>query len=653
MSAHTLYIAEVLPYSLSSSVGQTGYSATGIKYDIAINAMPFFLAVSDATPYRRQTAPYRKEQVDLSAEPGEQSLVGWWVRAQSSFHRGLGIKFYDPSAGEVVNHRIHDCKGVDIWTKGQVTLLNASTAGATVAAQIASNGMPNQYARSIRWGTTNGILFHDDLKLDKIAADGTVTNFKVSSGTSIFTACDDGNNAYWITNSGGLLRLYKKPLSGSSASTADETIMFTHATIAVTSAVMEYTKERIIACINNSVYEITPSATVLPTALYTHPDPNYVFTSITASGPAIYVSGFNGIQSTIQKFTLTSAGVMPTLTSAITAAEFPPGELVMRIFYYLGVLLIGTTKGIRGAGVSDQDGSITYGPLIVETTQPCYDFAARDHYVWCATGVNGDPGVIRLDLGEEISIYRYAYANDAYDEAPPVATHKTVTCAFYGNTNQLSFSTTYASSVAGYNYTQSLTTKCATGYITTGAIRYSTLELKLYKNITAKVNNTYGSLAIASLDATGNEYAIANFGAGDFTPTTAVTYPVGAQEYMSFKFTMSRYASDSTKGPTFTGYQLKALPSMQRQRLIQYPVASYESMKDVFGNKVGHTNHGFLHMEELEVIEVSGDTVKVEDFRTGESFLGIIEELSFSNVTPTSKRFDGFGGVLLVTIRTI
>jgi hypothetical protein len=66
---------------------------------------------------------------------------------------------------------------------------------------------------------------------------------------------------------------------------------------------------------------------------------------------------------------------MPTLTSAITAAELPAGEVVYKISYYLGYMAIGTNLGARVAAVSDQDGSINYGPLIFESLYPVYDFA--------------------------------------------------------------------------------------------------------------------------------------------------------------------------------------------------------------------------------------------------------------------------------------
>jgi hypothetical protein len=92
-------------------------------YDVAVGGLPFIYAINDARPYIRQTAPFKKDQFDNGAEPGEQSLTGWWIRSQSSFHGGSGINFYDPSAGETVTHRFTDSKNVNVWTKGQATLL--------------------------------------------------------------------------------------------------------------------------------------------------------------------------------------------------------------------------------------------------------------------------------------------------------------------------------------------------------------------------------------------------------------------------------------------------------------------------------------------------------------------------------------------------
>jgi hypothetical protein len=46
--------------------------------------------------------------------------------------------------------------------------------------------------------------------------------------------------------------------------------MFYESGLTVNNAVMEYVKDRIVMAINNKIYEISSSASSLPTALYTH-----------------------------------------------------------------------------------------------------------------------------------------------------------------------------------------------------------------------------------------------------------------------------------------------------------------------------------------------------------------------------------------------
>jgi hypothetical protein len=314
-------------------------------------------------------------------------------------------------------------------------------------------------------------------------------------------------------------------------------------------------------------------------------------------------------------------------------------------------MMIGTSKGIRVAVISDNDGSINYGPLIVETSQPCYAFATKDRFVWCATGVDGAPGLIRIDLGNEISPLRFAYANDVYYSTG--TGHKTTACAFLDGTDRIAFATQYEGGTNGYVYSESATVLESSGYIQTGNIRYATLEDKVYKLLKARIDNAYGALSITSIDRAGNEYVIGTFAEGDFTPEVSVNYPQGAQEYVAFKFTISRFSSDTTKGPTFTGYQLKALPAVPRQRIIQFPLSLYDREMDKFGVQVGYEGRSYDRLYELESLENSGDSVRVEDFRTGESFIGLIEEVNFINRTSSDKRFSGFGGVAVVSIRTL
>lgn len=728
-------ISEGLPLILSNPSGVT-YTPTGYAYDVAFAGLPFFVIPLDDQPYRRVTAQYRKQQIDQSREPGEQTLTGWWLRSQSSFHYGQGIKFFEPIQDESLRFQYTESKGVNVWEKGQCTLLKGTYTSHTITGGIRTDGRPWQYARSIRWtsnsNTYNGILLADEYDVDKVfptitvsisnkaltsnvatltttAAHGLCTGMQITitgvdatfngeyritgvpttttftyaktasnvastavspvgtgvaeiihfidynSGADypVFAICDDGVNAYWVTNklvgANQRLTVFKKPLTGDS--TTAETQMFQSTTIATTNAVMEYTKERIIMAVNDSVYEFPTNQSSMPTAVYTHRDNDHIFTSITSSGSAIYVAGYSGIQSNIYKFTLTTAGAMPTLTSAITAAELPVGEVAYKISYYLGYMLIGTNQGMRVAQISDTDGSVNYGSELFESTQPVYDFAFRDRYAWAATGVDGQAGVTRIDLGQELGPLIFPYAWDLYDPDDTVQSH-TTTCAFMGETNQLSF-VTAGNGTDGKIYIEEATELIAQGYLKTGFIRYNTLEKKIFKQIQARVDTTNGALELYSISSTDVEYVIGTFSQSDTVPEVNISNPNSSQEYLGFKFLLSRSATDSTKGPLFTGYQVKSLPAIPRQRLIQYPVMCYDHEMDKFNNEVGSEGSAYERMAQIESVENVGDTIKIEDFRTGETYIGLIEEMDFINRTPPDKRFSGFGGVLLVTIRSV
>jgi hypothetical protein len=708
----------------SSAVWQN----TAEAYDVAIGGLPFFFAISDSRPYLRQTAPFRKDQFDNGSEPGEQSLTGWWIRSQSSFHGGTGIKFYDPSAGETVAHRFADSKGVDVWTKGEATLLkDTSQAHVTTHPVDTTNGRSLQQLRSIQWNGNNGVLLHDGYDVDKIDSSGVETHYidyNAGSDDKVYGICDDGKSAYWVTNDtgpSGKLEVNKKVLTADSGTSA--TPMFTINGITVTNAVMEYVKDRIVMAANNRIYEFSTSATSAPTALYTHSDSDIVFTSITASGPAIYIAGYSGIQSFIYKFTLNTSGVMPTLTTAITAAEMPVGEKIHKIYYYLGYMMIGTNKGIRAAVVSDQDGSIQYGPLIVETTQPCYDFAARDRFVWCATSVAGEPGVIRIDLSNEIETLRFAYANDIYYTG--VSGVETTSCAFIGETNRLAFcteavdqkavtnkartgtaatitsaahglvagdpiyvigvdaaldgdwtitsvttntitfTTTSSGTIAstavtggfvgkpGYSYIESASTLRESGYLTTGNIRYGTLEPKNFKRLLGRGDFTYGSLTLETVDKNNTEYDHITYTASVPPVEVTTSQPETAQEYVAFKFLFTRDTTDTTQGPIFKGYQSKATIATPRQQVMRFPVYCFDVETDKYNVQTGYEGRAFTRIQALENIEEDGDVVTMQDFTTGEQRQVVIEQLAFTRATPPDRGFSGFGGIIDITIRTV
>jgi hypothetical protein len=651
--------------AIAVDVGVVATSAiwqnTDVAYDVAVGGMPFIYAISDARPYIRQTAPFKKEQFDNQTEPGEQSLTGWWIRSQQSFHGGDGITFYDPAnstSNSPDHYRFADSKGVNVWNQGEVTLLKNVTSGHATTGPIATNGVVQQHLRSIKWSTFTGALLHDEYDVDKIKVTDPSNpvhfiDYNSGADSPVYAICDDGTFAYWITNTSTKKTVYKKALTLTSSDA--DTKMFDEIGV-VSNAVMEYIKDRIILCADNKVYEFATSATALPSPVYTQTTTTHVYTSIAASGPAIYIAGYNGSQSTIQKFTLSTAGVMPTLTSAVVAAEMPTGEIVHKIYYYLGYMMIGTNKGIRVATVSDQDGSISYGPLIVETTQPCYDFAANDHYVWCATSVAGEPGLIRIDLSTQIEPLRFAYANDIYYSG--ITGHVTTAVCFDGNTDpatadRLMFATAYASATNGAIYVEDASNLNPTGYLTTGYIRYNTLEPKNFKRLVARGNFEYGSMTLETVTADGTEYDVVAYDASVPPVEVTTSNPQEAQEYLAYKFILYRDGTTASQGPVMKGYQAKATIATPRQRVMRFPVYCYDVETDRYNVQVGYEGRAFDRISQLESVEENGDVVTWQDLTTGESRQAVIEQISFTRLTPPDRGFTGYGGVIDITIRTV
>jgi hypothetical protein len=358
------------------------------------------------------------------------------------------------------------------------------------------------------------------------------------------------------------------------------------------------------------------------------------------------------------------------------------------------------------------------------------DFAARDHYVWCATGVAGEPGVIRIDLSTEVSPLRFAYANDIYYSG--ISGRVTTACAFAGETNQLVFSST-ALTVGGtitnkamtagvatlttasahnlasgdkvwvegvdsdfnsstgawtvtsattstFTYTSAVTATVSstavtsstavantpgsiyiedgadlitTGYLTTGYIRYNTLEPKNFKRLIARGNYEYGAITLETVTADGTEYNVVTYDA-DVPPVEVTTsVPQEAQEYLAYKFLLERDADDPTRGPVMEGYQAKATIATPRQRVMRFPVYCYDVETDRYNVQIGYEGRAFERISQLESVEENGDVLTWQDLTTGESRQVVIEQVSFTRLTPPDRGFTGYGGVIDITIRTV
>jgi hypothetical protein len=717
----------------------TIWQNTGDAYDVAIGGVPFLLAVNDQHPYERATAPFRKQQFDSQRDPGEQSLTGWWLRSQSSFHAGEGVDFYDPLSNPYSttlasnSYRYNASIGVDTTDNpGQVTLLRRPTRTQTTTS-----------AYSIQTVTVSGndrILVHENSTLK--LTDGTTsayTTLSSSVATTIYAATNDGLNAYYLDAA----NLVKVPLTGGATSSV-------RAITGTTNAKMAYVKQRLVVGINNKLYEFSANSAgpytvtnsqiankiatlttsvnhslrvgdsitvasiatsaasyngsyvitaVTPntisyyhdnvdrayetqsagtitlttnTPIYTHPNSSWVWTSITESGAAIYASGFAGADSAVLKFTLDTTGAMPTINSGITAVAVPSGEIIHNIYVHLmSYIAMGTNKGLRIGTISDTTGDITYGPLMIKTERPVRGFAAHNSYIYAASSSNTElggnyPMIYRVDLSNEIDNLRFAYQTDIYAED---TTGEAIDVCHLGRQDRLAFiAGTASNSVTTTGdkglWVQSATEVYPSGYIQTGYIRYNTLEQKNFKRIVARGDYgvapdrftpavTKGSMSISTRDLDNNLFDVVSYDNVIGTPESTITQPAGAQDALGLRFTLFRDATNTSVSPIFKGYQLKAVPASPRERIIKVPLMNFDTETDKYNASQGWEGRAIQRLKALESIESYGDVVTFQDFRTNETSQCLIEEVNFINNTPPDKKLTNFGGIILLTIRTV
>ena len=655
----TYDITDDVPIDLAVVSTESTFELTDTAYDIVIDDLPFIVKVSNQDPYRRETAPYRKDQFDNSTEPGEQSLTGWWLRSQTSFHNGAGLKFYEPGTDfQNVAHRFADSRGIDVWTVGEATLLNdvfhsytgdngiVSTVAGTTTNEYIVAGDARGYLKRIRLnGDTAGTVDSITLDTDHLSAPtGLVNPFNsiTSDGTRYFAVCDKAIHTGDINN----------------LATADIT-MYRHTgagvhTIKYAKGYLMFGEARVLTYLPITAVDINhdTGGTNIPPTGKTHQSLEFVWNAIEGGDKVIYASGYSGNDSEIWAVPFDDATLLPDPASAIQVAQLPYGEIVQSMQYYLGYLAIGTNRGIRIAQTNTTDGSIVLGPLLVETAYAVTGFVANDRYIWASTSIEDDgivnASLIRIDLSSQFNDGTFAYAydlqylagEDSYGRNVHFADDRLHIVLDEGGT-------------AGEIQTENLSLKRATGWLQTGKIRYGTVEPKFFRYINVQCTTGQGdTITVETINKNGQENAVAILSEGLSNQDILITTPSTKQEQMAFKFIFTN-VTDDQELPIMNAYQIKSTPASRRQRLYQYPLSCYDNEMDKFNSVFGYTGRAMEFIQRIEAIEETGKFVNVTDYRTGEQYQGVIEEVRFTNESSPDKNNSGFGGLLLVTIRKL
>lgn len=598
------------------------YRRNRVLYDYAIADLAFLSAISKEFPYSRQTAPFRKEQFDNSANPGEQTLTSWWLRSQSSFHSGEGIRFQEPASDEEVMTSFRSSVGVNPWTEGQLSLLRTTSLKNAASGDVLVMGAVD--------GSTDVFFQAEGTALHRETAAGTAAVTWGGSGT-VLSLTNDGERYYAADSTS----IYRGTLAGGAGAAIWNT--------GNSNVVIGWAKQRLVAGIGAALYELTTGGPALPAALYTHPSSTWRWTGIAEGGTAIYASGYNGSESAIFKFALSTAGVMPTLTSGIVAARMPPGERVHSIESYIGAYLaIGTNKGVR-IGLIAENGDISYGPLVIESTQPVYDLVGRDRFIYatCTNQIDGESGLWRIDLGTELEGGGFAYATDL--QAGVSGTVNSV--SVFGASDRMVFGVS-----ASGSYLESATDLVTSGTLTTGFIRFNTLEPKQFRYVSVRMADADGSVAVETVDRTDTAVPVVTV-----TDHNSTDYDLGrtsAEEYLGLRFTLTQ--DSATVGPTLNSWQVKALPALTRSRVINVPILLFEKMRDSKGAMLPVTDvHAVLDV--LEQYENAASPILFAELRhnPNRSELVVIDEVRFQRVGVPPANCEGDGGIAYLTLRTV
>ena len=640
-------ISESLPASLSSRIVGQSLASKRAKFDIEIGGIKFAISpdIQDSTgAYIRQSVATQKQQQDTSKEAGEQSLEGYWIRSQQSFHRGAGINFYEPGSEPDTAYRFYESSGVDVWTKGSVTLLPAMTQIQTAAG--------NCYIQSA--GVGSFAITDDTSVLGWVGP--SITLGTPPAGT-------DGRWYFFGTD--------KRVKVGSSATPSATIGVWNEvtSTVIANNATVQpkvwYIKDRLIVTHKQNVFEVPLNASTpvdlssAAAATYAPADTGITWTDATSGPAAIYLGFDDGASSGIVRFALqdASSGSTPKLSQAYRVLDLPAGETLYKMFDYLGrFLVVSTSAGIRVCAV-DGSGALTMGQVSVpaSTSSRYSAFHAEGGHVYAAgadvaaSGTSGGSGVMgwntktgftRINLGEPIGDANdlvFAYATDIRSDASGIPTSSV----------RIS-SGVHAIAIAGSGVWQTDTTaRVSGGYLALGRVRYATFVNKVFRSLDLEASLNGGELQVMLNDET--EFPRFSL---TMNPATGIFDSASLDLSKGYRYLrpVFRLTGAGNTSPELRQLQVRAMPAPERLRQIRYPLRCVDTESDRNGVQYGHKNYAWERISLLEELEESGSPVKVIDRRTGEAFTGQIEEIRYVGQYAPEKQESNFGGKIAVTI---
>lgn len=360
-------------------------------------------------PYRRDAFRHRsiqaqRESIALTNLPGEGTVnsEGTWRREAWTWHKGAGQPYQDRKDSD--DARFSTSKGVDPWMQWQLELLNDTTQvlPLTANAQVLQVG---SYIFILDMST--GLV-----KFTSNLVSWTTVTGSYGAGVAMAT---DGFNLWVACAANGIF-----------AMTAGQTGLTSFVTGTVTD--VWWAGDNLMATHENNVYQILAGGS-LPTPLWTHPNSDFVFSSMCSGSSQIYIAGYvfgqgNPLQSTVYRTTIEATGT--ALTIPVQALPMEGGEYCTSLYGYLNYIFVGTNLGMRMCRTisafdpTGNQGDLEAGPILPglfppgPVNSPVFTMLGNNRFIYFGWN-NFDSvstGLGRCDLSTFIDTQAPAFASD-------------------------------------------------------------------------------------------------------------------------------------------------------------------------------------------------------------------------------------------------
>lgn len=616
----------LIDFTTAYTGGPSFFTGTGTTdlvphiFPVALNGRPYLVDLRSGR-FQHQYEQRVRDQSDISTAPGEASInpQGLWRRGSKSWHLGAGQYYGDDADAQ--DFRFYKSKGVNPWTKGQLSLLNATV----LRSQSAFT------STNLKMLEVNGYLYVADgqtLKYtqDPFAASPSWTNVTGSPAEPINDITTDGSQVYVAYEDEGILMT---AVGGASMADHYATSGGTYNYTALGFAkgyVLGFHQDSA-----NSHIHLVPYAasTGHGSATATIRDKTFTCAGFAGGQTHIYCAGKSGDVGLVYKLGIKADG---TVDVAIVALELPIGEYPTSISSYLNFVLLGTNKGARFC-TADSSGNLIAGPLIA-TGSDVKGFTAEGRFVWFGwTNYEGTSGLGRMDLTSFTQTNAPAYATDL----------------MYSSTSAVKAVATFAGkrvfTIEGVGVVVEDTANLVTsGTLETGYYTWGIPDRKFIPRFDVRFQPLSGTVALSTTYDNG---AYVTAGSHSLTGDTEHTYLTAQERVIEAGYRLTLTRASATSGPVLTRWMARAYAAPRRSQIITLPVVLHE-MLNVEGRNY------FLDVEqERRLLESLVDNPRIVTYQERTTtFSVVVEDIEWMPMD-TSRFEPVWEGTCVITMRTV